>query len=54
MADRVFAMNDVLGGVSRVTFQMTSATLEPAAMQRSIELLGTRVAPLVRAGSTAP
>jgi probable LLM family oxidoreductase len=53
VADRVFAMNDVLGGVSRITFQMTSATLEPAAMQRSIELLGTRVAPLVRAGSSA-
>jgi len=54
VADRVFAMDDVLGGVSRVTFQMTSATLEPAAMQHSIELLGTRVAPLVRAGSIAP
>jgi probable LLM family oxidoreductase len=53
VAERVFAMNDALGGVSRITFQMTSAALEPAAMQRSIELLGTRVAPLVRAGTLA-
>ena len=55
VAARVRAMNQALGGVSRITFQMTSAMLDPAAMQRSIELLGTGVAPLVRAsyGRTA-
>ncbi len=54
VTERVLAMNETLGGVSRVTFQMTSAMLEAAAMQRSIELLGTRVAPLVRAACGWP
>ncbi len=42
------AAHDLFGGVSRFTLQMSSATLETAAMQRSIELLGTAVAPRVR------
>lgn len=41
-----------LGGVSRITFQMSTASLETAAMKRSIELLGTEVAPIIRANST--
>ena len=48
VADKVIRMSDTLGGVSRVTFQMSSAASNPAAMQRSIELLGSEVAPLVR------
>ena len=40
---------DALGGVGRMTFQMTSVFLETVAMKRSIELLGTEVAPIVRA-----
>lgn len=39
-----------LGGVSRITFQMSTASIETVAMKRSIEL-GTEVAPLVRARS---
>lgn len=46
--DKVLAASDVLGGVSRLTFQMSSAMLETDAMQRSIELLGLEVAPAVR------
>ncbi|MDV2987518.1 UNVERIFIED_CONTAM: LLM class flavin-dependent oxidoreductase [Methylobacteriaceae bacterium AG10] len=42
---------EVLGGVSRITFQMSTASLETAAMKRSIELLGTDVAPIVRAAN---
>ena len=42
-------MNQVLGGISRLTFQMTNVLLPHAKMLRAIELLGTRVAPLVRA-----
>ncbi|ANK91355.1 MULTISPECIES: LLM class flavin-dependent oxidoreductase [Rhizobium] len=42
------AASVALGGVSRVTFQMSTAALETAAMARSIELLGTEVAPSVR------
>lgn len=37
-----------LGGISRLTFQMSSAMLETKAMQRSIYLLGTEVAPAIR------
>lgn len=46
---RLRAASATLGGLSRVTFQMSTAMLEPAAMQRSIELLGTEVAPMIRA-----
>ncbi len=35
-------------GLSRLTFQMGSAALETEAMQQSIELLGTKVSPVVR------
>lgn len=41
--------SEVLGGISRVAFQMTSAASETAAMIRSIELLGREVAPAMRA-----
>jgi hypothetical protein len=34
--------------ISRITFQMSVAALPHAKMLRAIELLGTRVAPLVR------
>ncbi|MCJ2130681.1 Atu2307/SP_0267 family LLM class monooxygenase [Methylobacterium sp. E-045] len=40
---RIRAMDDALGGVARLTFQMTSAMLEPVAMRRSIEMLGKQV-----------
>ena len=48
VAEKLLAASETLGGLSRVTFQMSSASLETAAMQRSIELLGLEVAPLVR------
>ena len=44
--------SEALGGVSRITFQMSTASLETAAMKRSIELLGTEVAPIVRAAQS--
>lgn len=46
--------SEELGGISRITFQMSTASLEPAAMKRSIELLGTEVAPVVRASGRKP
>ena len=46
--------SDALGGVSRITFQMSTASLETAAMKRSIELLGTEVAPIVRSSRAEP
>ncbi len=48
VADKILATNDDLGGISRVTFQMSSAAFDTQGMQRSIELLGTEVAPAVK------
>ena len=41
--------NEVLGGVSRISFQMNAASLPHAKLMRAIEAIGTRVAPAVRA-----
>ncbi|WP_342240764.1 LLM class flavin-dependent oxidoreductase [Inquilinus sp. OTU3971] len=51
VAAKMLHASEVLGGVSRITFQMSTASLETAAMKRSIELLGTEVAPVVRAAT---
>lgn len=52
VAAKMLRASEVLGGVSRITFQMSTASLETAAMKRSIELLGTEVAPIIRAART--
>jgi probable LLM family oxidoreductase len=51
VAAKMLHADEALGGVSRITFQMSTASLETAAMKRSIELLGAEVAPIVRAAS---
>jgi hypothetical protein len=38
----------VLGGISRISFQMNAASLPHAKLMKAIETIGTRVAPLVR------
>ena len=48
VAEKILCVNESLGGISRITFQMSVAALPHAKMLRAIELLGTRVAPLVR------
>ncbi len=48
VAAKMLRASEALGGVSRITFQMSTASLETAAMKRSIEFLGTEVAPMVR------
>ncbi len=48
VANKMLNASDALGGIARITFQMSTASLETAAMKRSIELLGTEVAPIVR------
>lgn len=45
---KMIAADATLGGISRITFQMSTAMLETARMQTSITLLGTEVAPAVR------
>jgi alkanesulfonate monooxygenase SsuD/methylene tetrahydromethanopterin reductase-like flavin-dependent oxidoreductase (luciferase family) len=49
VAEKILRENESLGGISRLTFQMSVAALPHAKLMRAIELLGTRVAPLVRA-----
>ena len=57
VAQKILYVNEALGGLSRITFQMGVSALPHEKMLRSIELLGTRVAPIVRqefaAASTA-
>ena len=53
VAAKMLRASETLGGLSRITFQMSTASLETAAMKRSIELLGTEVAPIVRASTHA-
>jgi probable LLM family oxidoreductase len=48
VAKKILYVNEVLGGLSRITFQMGVSTLPHPKMLRAIEILGTRVAPLVR------
>ena len=46
--DKVLYTNQALGGISRLDFQMTVATLPHAKMLHAIEILGAKVAPAVR------
>lgn len=46
---KMLAASKALGGISRITFQMSTASLDTEAMKRSITLLGHEVAPIVRA-----
>jgi hypothetical protein len=48
VAEKILYDNEVLGGISRITFQMGVSTLPHDKMLRAIEILGTRVAPIVR------
>ncbi|PNY81728.1 Atu2307/SP_0267 family LLM class monooxygenase [Deinococcus koreensis] len=49
VAEKVLYVNEVLGGVTRLSFQMTNVLMPQPKMLRAIELLGTGVAPRVRA-----
>src|SRR6202140_63572 len=48
VAKKILYVNEVLGGISRVTFQMGVSTLPHQKMLDAIEILGTHVAPIVR------
>jgi len=47
VAAKIRHHSQALGGISRVTFQMDNADLPHAKLLHCIELLGTRVAPLL-------
>lgn len=48
VAEKILYFNETLGGISRITFQMSVATLEHSKVVHAIELLGNKVAPIVR------
>src|SRR5207253_2026513 len=48
VTEKILYVNEALGGISRITFQMGVSTLTHHKMLRAIEILGTRVAPIVR------
>jgi probable LLM family oxidoreductase len=48
VADKIVYVNEALGGLARITFQMGVSTLAHQKMLRAIEILGTQVAPMVR------
>jgi alkanesulfonate monooxygenase SsuD/methylene tetrahydromethanopterin reductase-like flavin-dependent oxidoreductase (luciferase family) len=50
VAGKILRMNKSLGGISRITFQMSVATMPHAKMARSIEILGRNVVPIVSRG----
>jgi len=48
VAEKILATNKLFGGIARLDFQMTVARLPHAKMMHAIEVLGTKVAPIVR------
>jgi len=48
VAEKVLAMNESLGGVARLSFQMSVASLPHPKLLHSTELLGSRLAPIIR------
>jgi len=48
IAEKILSIDEALGGISRVSIQLTPGTLPHAKVMHAIELLGTRVAPAIR------
>ena len=48
VVEKILYVNEALGGLSRITFQMGVSTIPHQKMTRAIEILGTEVAPRVR------
>jgi probable LLM family oxidoreductase len=53
VAEKILRHSEALGGISRVTFQMNASSLPHAKLMKATELLGTRIAPALRAGALA-
>jgi probable LLM family oxidoreductase len=47
VAEKILRHSEALGGISRVTFQMDNAGLSHTQLLKAIEIIGSRVAPLV-------
>ena len=48
VAEKILAVSAALGGIARMSFQMSVAALPHAQTLRAIEIIGTRVIPLIR------
>src|SRR2546430_5200404 len=48
VTEKIIRHSEALGGVSRFTFQMNAGSLPHAKLMQAIELLGTRVAPVLQ------
>ena len=48
VGEKILQVNEVLDGISRLTFQMSVAALPHAKMMRAIEILGTKIRPMVK------
>jgi probable LLM family oxidoreductase len=48
VAKKILYVNEALGGISRITFQMGVSTVAHEKMMRAIEILGRQAAPIVR------
>jgi probable LLM family oxidoreductase len=48
VTEKILYINEALGGIARITLQMSVSTLAHDKMRRAIELLGTQVAPAIR------
>ena len=53
VAEKILTVSEALGGVSRIALQMTNTRLAHENLLHGIELLGNRVAPLVRSAVSA-
>jgi len=54
VAEKVLRMSEALGGISRISFQMSVAALPHDKLLHAIELLGTRLAPIIRKALPEP
>ena len=48
VAEKILHVNEALGGLARLTFQMSVAALSHDKLMRAIELVGTRLLPILR------
>jgi alkanesulfonate monooxygenase SsuD/methylene tetrahydromethanopterin reductase-like flavin-dependent oxidoreductase (luciferase family) len=46
--EKIHRHNESLGGISRISFQMNAASLPHTKLMQAIELIGARVAPVLR------
>lgn len=53
VAEKILEHSEALGGINRISFQMDAASLPHMKLMQSIELIGTRVAPILRTTSSA-